>query len=289
MFTVEAARDRRLEQTRQDKLDAMEGQTPRGVLYPAQNAAHTAVDTFTPNRPFARYVELYWHVRWHLPPDQPFKTKVLSHPNLHLVFEEPAPLLYGVQRTLFTRELHDEGQVLGVKFLPGGFRAMSHISASKLTDQRIPAAEIFGEEIAQLSSRIVTTSDGGTAVQLVEDLLAARLPETVDPIQQKVAAIVARITTTPSIVRVEQVAAESNMSVRTLQRVFAEYVGVSPKWVLRRARLQEVATRTAKGVAINWPELATDLGYADQAHLSRDFTAAVGTPPTRYAADIFNV
>ncbi|MEO5873514.1 MAG: helix-turn-helix domain-containing protein, partial [Streptosporangiaceae bacterium] len=66
------------------------------------------------------------------------------------------------------------------------------------------------------------------------------------------------------------------------QRLFAEYVGVSPKWVLRRARLQKAATRADRGDTIDWAALAAELGYADQAHLVRDFTATVGLPPARY-------
>ncbi|MFJ9752413.1 hypothetical protein ACIRVM_42525, partial [Streptomyces chartreusis] len=34
---------------------------------------------------------------------------------------------------------------------------------------------------------------------------------------------------------------------------------------------------------VDWATLAADLGYADQAHLVRDFTATVGVPPTAYA------
>jgi AraC-like DNA-binding protein len=36
------------------------------------------------------------------------------------------------------------------------------------------------------------------------------------------------------------------------------------------------------GEAVDWAALAADLGYADQAHLTRDFTATVGVPPSRY-------
>lgn len=70
---------------------------------------------------------------------------------------------------------------------------------------------------------------------------------------------------------------------RRLQRLFAEYVGASPKWVLRRARLHEAAARAEAGAGVDWAVLAADLGYADQAHLTRDFAAAVGAPPGRYA------
>jgi AraC-like DNA-binding protein len=78
----------------------------------------------------------------------------------------------------------------------------------------------------------------------------------------------------------------SGQPARRLQRLFADYVGVSPKWVMRRARLHEAALRAEAGGAasVNWAGLAADLGYADQAHLTRDFTATIGVPPTRYAA-----
>jgi AraC-like DNA-binding protein len=71
--------------------------------------------------------------------------------------------------------------------------------------------------------------------------------------------------------------------VRRLQRLFADYVGVGPKWVIRRYRLHEITERMAAGGRIDWLRLALQLGYADQAHLSRDFTAIVGETPTRYA------
>jgi AraC-like DNA-binding protein len=51
---------------------------------------------------------------------------------------------------------------------------------------------------------------------------------------------------------------------------------------VRCARLHEAAGRAA-GERVDWARLATELGYADQAHLVRDFTRVVGQPPARYA------
>jgi AraC-like DNA-binding protein len=53
--------------------------------------------------------------------------------------------------------------------------------------------------------------------------------------------------------------------------------------VIRRYRLHEITERMAAGGRIDWMRLALGLGYADQAHLSRDFTAIVGETPTPYA------
>ena len=70
---------------------------------------------------------------------------------------------------------------------------------------------------------------------------------------------------------------------RSLQRLFAEYVGVGPKWVIRRYRIYDALERAATTASVDWVRLATDLGYSDQAHFSREFTSIVGTSPTRYA------
>jgi AraC-like DNA-binding protein len=120
-------------------------------------------------------------------------------------------------------------------------------------------------------------------IEYAEGLLCSLLPER-DPLAEQAAALVARITDDPGLRRVSELSAASGMTARSLQRLFADYVGVSPKWVMRRARLHEAAERADRGEPVDWASLAANLGYADQAHLTRDFTATLGVSPTRYAA-----
>jgi AraC-like DNA-binding protein len=75
------------------------------------------------------------------------------------------------------------------------------------------------------------------------------------------------------------------MSVRGVQRLFSQYVGVSPKWVIRRYRLHELLERIHSGQALDWAQLALDLGYFDQAHLINDFKTITGYTPTEYTRD----
>jgi len=131
-------------------------------------------------------------------------------------------------------------------------------------------------------------ADGGADERMVgyaEALLCSVLPEQ-DPLAEQAAGLVSCITDDPGLRRVGQLSASSGLTVRTLQRLFADYVGVSPKWVMRRARLHEAAERADSGEPVDWALLAADLGYADQAHLTRDFTVTIGVPPTRYAAPL---
>ena len=98
-----------------------------------------------------------------------------------------------------------------------------------------------------------------------------------------VAAMVADIAADSTLTRVDELTRRWGMNVRRLQRLFADYVGASPKWVIRRYRMQEAAARAA-AAPVDWARLAFDLGYSDQAHLTRDFTEHFGMPPGRYLA-----
>jgi AraC-like DNA-binding protein len=254
----------------------------RGVLHPEQGTGRFTVTTAPPGPALAPYVDYHWIVRWDVTGQPPYEQQVLSHPNVHLVFEPAGPLVYGVIRGVYTRRLVDAGQVHGVRFLPGGFRVFADGPVQALTDQVLPAARFFGAAADELSPRLLARAETDAMVALVEDHLAARLPPEPDPQAVQIAAMVREMTADHSLVRVEQAAARFDLSPRTLQRLFAEYVGVSPKAVLRRARLHEAAQRADDG-SVDWAALAADLGYADQAHLTRDFTAVVGVPPSRYA------
>ncbi|MGH3391347.1 MAG: AraC family transcriptional regulator [Actinomadura sp.] len=254
----------------------------RGVLRRAAAAGGFELLRREPAGDISRFVEYYWIVRWDLRGRPSHEQKVLSHPNVHLVFEAPETAVYGVPREVFVRRLEGAGHVFGIRFRPGGFRPLLGSPVADLADRAVPATELFGPAVAESERVVLGTADVDVMTAAAEGFLRGVLPEP-DPVADQVAAIVARIIGTPSLLRVDGIAAEEGLSVRSLQRLFAEYVGVGPKWVLRRARLHEAATRAEQGAGIDWAALAADLGYADQAHLTRDFTAAVGVPPARYA------
>jgi transcriptional regulator GlxA family with amidase domain len=94
--------------------------------------------------------------------------------------------------------------------------------------------------------------------------------------------IVARILKDREIKTVADLAKATNIEKRKLQRMFSEYVGVSPKWVIRRFRLHELVEALNSGNHPDWAQLAVELGYFDQAHLINDFKSIVGFPPDQY-------
>jgi AraC-like DNA-binding protein len=265
----------------------------RGVLRPDLAATHFRLGRHAPSDALAPFVDYYWIPRWDLRGQPPHEQAVLPHPNVHLVFEAGGAGIFGVDRRLFTRTLSGLGLAFGIRFTAGGFRPFWQAPISQLTDRVVPAARLFGPRVEKTRQAIIGDAGGFDAgdfdtgdarmIGYAEALLRSVLPER-DPLAEQVAALVSRITDDPGLRRVDQLSAESGMTARTLQRLFADYVGVSPKWVMRRARLHEVAERADSGEPVDWACLASDLGYADQAHLTRDFTVTIGVPPSRYAA-----
>ena len=234
-----------------------------------------------PGPDLAPYVSHFWYAEWDLRGQPPYRQLIVPYPHVHLSFvHDKPPAIHGVTRTHVFRVLEGAGRVIGAAFRPGCFRPFLGSPVSAITDRSVIASEVFGSDVPEREM----AAAGGEAemVGIMERFLRAHLPRH-DPTAETVAEIVARIAAEPELTRVDTLADELGTSVRRLQRSFADYVGVGPKWVIRSYRLQEVSRRLAVGDRVDWARLAIELGYADQAHFTRDFTAMIGEPPTRYA------
>ncbi|MER6827775.1 AraC family transcriptional regulator [Streptosporangium sp. NPDC000563] len=224
----------------------------------------------------APFVEHHWIVRWEL--DEPYEQRIVSHPSVNLVFHEHGSHVAGVITGDYLEVLTGTGVVVGTRFRPAGFRPFLGAPLSTITDLRVPASRILGPDADAVTPAVLAASDE-EAVRALEGFLLTRLPVR-DPVAERAADLVASVLTDPAIVRVGDLAALHGLSVRHLQRLFSDHVGVSPKWVIRRYRIHEAAERA--GPATDWSRLAADLGYSDQSHFTRDFTGVIGMPPTAY-------
>lgn len=235
------------------------------------------------------YLEHYWLIDWDL--DQPYAAHVVPHPSVNLVLQryeagesarERAGYaeVAGIGLGLFTQKLTGHGRVCGVQFRPGGFRPFAPEHAlSDLTGRRIDAAEVL--RTPPPVGAVLDPADEDARVRALDACLLALEPRP-DPQATLAMELVDRVRTDRSVRRVGQLARSAGLSPRTLQRLFSAYVGVGPKWVILRYRIHEALERAESEPAVDWARLAADLGYSDQAHLVRDFTATVGVPPTAF-------
>jgi AraC-like DNA-binding protein len=250
----------------------------RGIL--AARAAE-GLARYWPSEDLAPFVEHYWIVRWSFA--EPQTAETLPHPSVHMVLEKEKSEIVGVMRGRFSRKLEGTGRVIGTKFRPGAFRAFVDRPLASFTDRRWPLRDLFG--VDAFAAEALSHGEDAAAIEVIETFLRSRRPVFTDAMALA-GRMVARIAEDRGIARVEQLVDEFAMSARQLQRLFREYVGVTPKWVIQRYRLIEAAEQLASGPPRDFAALALDLGYADQAHFIRDFRKIVGRPPAGYARSL---
>lgn len=250
---------------------------PRGLV--SNRAANARIDvwTFPPPPELADVVAHTWRLRWRDEPGQ--LARLISEPCLNLCHEVAEPVvaeplrLVGAWTTIWERWVVGSGEIRAVKLKAGAARAFVD-DASVWTDRVAPLAEGF----ADLPDVGESGFDGWNRWLArhrrhhPETSLAVALCET--------------IRTEPDLMRVEQLVTRGGVGARSLQRLFRVHVGASPKFVIRRYRLQEAAARIERGDVPVLADLAHELGYADQAHLTRDFKALVNVAPSVFAREV---
>jgi AraC-like DNA-binding protein len=198
-----------------------------------------------------------------------------------------------VHTARFSTTLEGESRVFGIKFRPGGFRPFLGASVGTLANCMVPVEQIFGASAgtgAGASARqwqitMLSLRNDEDMIAAASEFLRARLPaaDANIALATRLVEQIAKAAESESEIRsVQQLARQSGMSRRSLQRLFQDYVGASPKWVIRRYRLHELVERLKAGEALDGAQTALDLGYCDQAHLINDFRSIIGYSPSRY-------
>jgi len=250
----------------------------RGVLYPAR------LPTFSREQAppaLQDRVRWFWVPRWRLAPGRTSRQHVLAFPASNLVVGPDGVVLSGPTTRASSVDLVGEGWVVGALLRPAGLASL-HAQPRRVRDAEVPyeapdlhrevgAAmrgddEVAGRQravaafAAWAEEHLAAPDDGGLLANALEDVVAADR----------------------TLVRVDQLARRLGVSTRAVQRLCERCIGLPPLAVIRRYRLQEAAQRLREEPGTTVAQVAADLGYADHAHLSTDFRAALGTTPRDY-------
>ncbi|MGE0791344.1 MAG: DUF6597 domain-containing transcriptional factor [Sandaracinaceae bacterium] len=262
-----------------------------GILDPRRGFRHFALDRRAPPADLEEVIERFWTVRWDLAPGACFEQEILPHPCANLSSERspvvlsPEVRVTGLSTERFVARLEGSGGVFGTKLTPGGLFAIARVPTASLVGRRASLSEVTGHDVELRDLDPRAEGDGfEEASRRMAELVRAVLTERpIDARVLRINALVARVREDRSILRVDDLARIDGGSVRQLQRDFKQVVGIGPKWVIRRARVQDAAERVANGERVDWARTAQDLGYHDQAHLIHEFRAQVGWTPEAYA------
>ena len=236
------------------------------------------------------WVDSYWVVAWDLPEGQAHEQTNLSHSSVNTAIEPEGAFIYGVPGRVFLRRIVGKGQVFGTKFRPGGFFPFYGRPVKALTGRVVPLEDVFGPSGLEWVRASQRMDSDEARVELADSfwrsIMAAApgLPAAGGSLLSPPAAVSAaeRIQADRTILSVAQAASAVGMDMRALQRMFQREVGVGPKEVIKRIRLQEAAEALLRSPALPCGDVALEVGYFDQAHFIRDFKSVVGVTPDVY-------
>lgn len=162
---------------------------------------------------------------------------------------------------------------------PPAARALLGVPAGELAHRTVALEDLLGVDAARLAERLHAAPDAKGRFAVLDEVLLRGVARARKPARPDVERAWALLRATGGRIRVEALARELGCTRRHLARRFAEDVGVSPKVAARIMRFEAARGRLG---SVSLARLAAEHGFADQAHLTREFRALAGAPPTAF-------
>ncbi|WP_409055105.1 helix-turn-helix domain-containing protein [Streptomyces sp. SYP-A7185] len=184
--------------------------------------------------------------------------------------------------------IHHDGRQHGVKvsLTPLGARAVYGMPAAALAHQLIPLEELLGPLGVELVERLRAAKTWPARFAALDEVLLRAVGRTEGGRVPREGAEVAeawrRLVAAQGRIQVGALAAELGWSRRYLTDRFRGEVGLSPKTFARVLRFEHAHALATVHTPLPWAEVASVCGYADQAHLVRDWREFTGRSPTAW-------
>jgi len=161
---------------------------------------------------------------------------------------------------------------------PFGAHALLGLPLGELANRVVGLPDLLGPRADRLTERLAETAGWSARFRLLDETLLSWLrdaPELTRPVR----GAWHRLTSTHGRLRIGTLADELGWTRQHLATRFREHLGLTPKTVARLARLNRAVTLLPDRAPA---DVAFACGYADQAHLNRDFRLLTGSTPAAY-------
>ncbi len=168
--------------------------------------------------------------------------------------------------------------VVAARFRIGGATPwLRGMRVEALTDTQMPIDALWTGAGSELCERLAEACDAEARVDALTRWLEARMVARRSHLA--VSAAADWLERDGGRSGVDALSDHLDLSPRQLQRLFSQHVGLSPKTIARIVRLQSFLSAARAHPRASAAALAAHSGYADQAHLIRDFKELAGTTP----------
>jgi len=172
--------------------------------------------------------------------------------------------------------------LVGIRFRPGGLFPFLGLSVDGIVGSALDLGDVSASLRRDLSEAARGRGPLDARVAAVQGVLFRRLDRLPREPDGVVGAVVRRIAAASGAGRVGDLRARLGIGERQLLRRFRREVGLAPKTLAAIVRFQRGVALVPPDGRADWARIAAASGYADQAHLVREFRRFAGIPPTAY-------
>lgn len=211
--------------------------------------------------------------------------RIVPDPAAHLIYVRPKAHPGSSLRLVGPRSRHEDIDrtarlfSVGLRLRPGVLPLLTGVPASRMLDRGLSL-----DRVGQ-APRLWVDDLEGLGPDAVAGALCTALLRSLDPcaVDWRVRAATRALVGARGRCTADAVVRLTGIPARTLRGALSDGVGMGPK---RVARLLRLHWSIGLGMELErgWARVAAEAGYADQAHLIRDFRALVGETPARFVA-----
>ena len=195
----------------------------------------------------------------------------------------PRLAVYGAGPTSASYEWPADTDAVIARIRPGAAKLFLSRPCSEYLDRVLPLEDDWGDDALRMEERLEGMRSPLRRVLVLEEFLMKRMAASEErpaAVAECMRQIMAGRGNTPVSAVVDSV----GLSQRMMQRHFDRWVGMGIKLASRITRFSTFAASLKGLPEVDWAGAASDAGYADQAHMIRDFREFLRMTPTQYLA-----
>ena len=254
---------------------------------------------FQPSSLLQPFVECYFVWENNLAIDQPimvesppngYASMVFNYGECYQVFNEKnqaipttTNFLSGQYTKSYQLQIKGKIGMIGIVFRPAAINTIFGLPMYEFSNIRVNLNDVLGKEIDQIQDRIAEAKTYQKRIDILDNYLIIKVLKS-DKKPDRTDYTANLIVQKKGIINVSELMDDLYVCRRQFERQFLQKVGVSPKYYARIRRISYLCSIMAnqRWKIDDWHDLIYQMGYYDQSHFIKEFTAFTGKSPSLY-------
>lgn len=190
--------------------------------------------------------------------------------------------LYG--QTIEPIEISVDGYYRSIIFqlYPSVMKTLFGVKPKELNDDCYDLNLIDNNDVKQKIKKLSLTNELTRQMEIIASLLSKLVQTNAHYQEIQIQKAINLILDAQGKITVKTLTANLHLTERTLQRLFIEYVGISPKQFAKIIQFQASFNHVSEETFSKLTEIAYENGYTDQPHFIRNFRRFTGKNPSQF-------